>query len=100
MPPPPPGNPNSDPTNALLPIILKSFDRLVPLTRDAIAKDRVNVFDQHRVNSFLASRPYQKPLFNQLLKSTYKHYQRVWKQILFFVYRLAYLRQSPNSAVG
>ena len=43
--PPPQDSPLSNPANASLHVILDSFDRLVLLAREAIAKDRVNLFD-------------------------------------------------------
>ncbi|KAK3064859.1 hypothetical protein LTS18_003285 [Coniosporium uncinatum] len=83
-------------TDEVMNTILNSFDRLILFAREAIERDRVNLFDRYRVNSFILKRPHRRPLSTSLLKSTYKKYQRVWKQILCLVYRLAHLRLSPR----
>jgi len=45
---------SADPyTDEVLNTILTSFDRLILFAREAIERDRVNLFDQYRVNSFI-----------------------------------------------
>lgn len=56
-------SPLLDPKDRLLHPILESFDHLILFARKAIAKDWVNLFDQHRVNSFLPDQAYLQPLY-------------------------------------
>ena len=63
---PPPGS-NSEP---ILTVICESVDRLVEEAYQSVCNDRINVFDQSRINSFLqrpraADRPLMVKLQNQ-----------------------------------
>ena len=53
-----------------------------------MCEDRINVFDQARINSFLQRpRASDRPLVVKLQKSTYRTYKGLWKRLLCFVYR-------------
>lgn len=68
----------------------KSIDRLVDAANAAVQEDRVNPFDQMRINSFLQRpRVSDKPLAFKLQKSTYRTYRDVWKRLLCFANRTA-----------
>jgi hypothetical protein len=84
-----------DPADHHLPVILESFDRIVEQARVSLQEDRVNVFDQHRVNGFLHRRSAHRPLLHKLKDGTYKTYKKVWKQLLCFLYRLVWQQQQP-----
>ncbi|KAJ9634359.1 hypothetical protein H2199_009017 [Coniosporium tulheliwenetii] len=75
--------------------LLSSFDRVIEEARNSIAHEKVNVFDQHRVNSFIRQRAAYKPILTKLQEGTYKRYKHVWKRLICFVYRVAYKRQGP-----
>lgn len=76
-------------------LLLDSFDRVIEQARRSLLEDRVNVFDQHRINSFVPRRSHGKPLWHKLQEPTYKMYKKVWKQLLCFLYRLVWKRQAP-----
>ena len=76
--------------------ILDAFDQLIEETRATFAEGRINIFDQHRVNSFLRGRPFRRPIFTKLLDGTYKSYKRVWKQLLCYVIRVAHFHAGPR----
>jgi hypothetical protein len=57
---------------------------------------RFNVFNQHRLNSFLSRRTSGKPFFHKLQDNTYKRYIRVAQKLVCFVYRRAWARSGPN----
>jgi len=82
--------------DSLLSVLLSSFDRVIEQARESLVQGRLNVFDQHRVNSFLPRRSAAKPLLFRLQENTYKKYKKVWRQLLCFVYRLAWKQQGPN----
>lgn len=70
--------------------ICKSIDRLVDGAIAAVQEDRVNPFDQMRINSFVQRpRVSDKPLAFKLQKSTYRAYRDVWKRLLCFAHRTA-----------
>ncbi|KAJ9634939.1 hypothetical protein H2199_008803 [Coniosporium tulheliwenetii] len=75
--------------------LLSSFDRVIEEARNSIAHEKVNVFDQHRVNSFIRQHAAYKPILTKLQEGTYKRYKDVWKRLICFVYRVAYKRQGP-----
>ena len=76
-------------------LILDSFDRVIEQARISLLEDKVNVFDQHRVNSFIPRRSSERPLLHKLQEATYKKYKLVWRQLLCFIYRLVWQRQGP-----
>jgi hypothetical protein len=78
-----------------LPVILESFDRIIEQARISLEEDRVNIFDQHRVNGFLSHRTAHRPLLYKLKDETYKTYKKIWKQLLCFLYRLVWQHQKP-----
>jgi hypothetical protein len=73
--------------------IINAFDRIIEQARTSLLEDKVNVFDQHKVNSFLPCQSSKWLLLHKLQKDTYKKYKKVWKQLLCFVYRLAWKKQ-------
>lgn len=85
-----------DPADHHLPVILESFDRIIEQARVSLQEDRVNVFDQHRVNGFLHRRSAHRPLLHKLKDGTYRTYKKVWKQLLCFLYRLVWQEQQPS----
>jgi hypothetical protein len=78
-----------------LSFILVSFDRLIEQARVSIQEDKINVFDQHRINSFLRCRASDRPIVFNLKEGTYRTYKDVGKRLICFVYRLIHLRQPP-----
>ncbi|KAL5344188.1 hypothetical protein ACLOAV_010850 [Pseudogymnoascus australis] len=60
---------------AQLSLLLASLNRVVEQSRQSLDDKRVNVFDQHKVNSFLRHRTYSRPLLVRLQPSTYKTYK-------------------------
>jgi hypothetical protein len=82
-----------DPTDHHLPVILESLGRIIEQARVSLQEDRVNVFDQHRVNGFLHHRSAHRPLLHKLKDETYKTYKKVWKQLLCSLYRLVWQQQ-------
>ena len=80
--------------------LLNSFDRVIKQARDLILQGKINAFDQQRINSFLhgrlrSSRASDRPLAYKLKESTYQTYKKIGKQLLCFVYRMAYLELQP-----
>lgn len=68
--------------------VCASLDRILDQAIAAIQEDRVNPFDQMRINSFLQRpRASDKPLAFKLQKSTYRAYREVWKRLLCFAHR-------------
>lgn len=75
-------------SESLLEILCESIDRLVDSAHRSVCEDRINAFDQMRINSFLQRpRAADKPLMVKLQKSTYKRYSSIWKRLLCFVHR-------------
>jgi hypothetical protein len=68
---------------------------VIEQARASLLEDKVNVFDQHRVNSFIPRRSSSRPLWHKLQEPTYLKYKKVWKQLLCFLYRLVWQRQAP-----
>jgi hypothetical protein len=79
----------------LLILVLEAFDRVIEQARNSLLEDRVNVFDQHRVNSFMPRRTSKQPLWHKLKEPTYRTYKKVWKQLLCFLYRMVWQKQAP-----
>ena len=76
-------------------LLLDLFDRVIEHARSSLLEDKVNVFDQHRVNSFIPRRDHAWPLLHKLREPTYRSYKKVWKQLLCFLYRLVWKKQTP-----
>jgi hypothetical protein len=78
--------------------LIGSFDRLIELARESILTEKVNVFDQHRINSFIRRKSSDRPLFCKLQEGTYKKYKAVWQRLLCYIYRLVVQRKYPALA--
>jgi hypothetical protein len=76
-------------------LLLESFDRVIEQARNSLLEDKVNVFDQHRVNSFIPRRSSSRPLWYKLKEPTYRTYKKVWKQLLCFLYRMVWQKLAP-----
>jgi hypothetical protein len=79
----------ADPTSE--PILVEfsnSLDRIVEEAHSSICNDKVNVFDQARINSFIQKRrAFDRPLMTKLRNSTYQRYKQVYKRLLCFAFR-------------
>jgi hypothetical protein len=77
-------------TEPVLLSICNSLERVVEDAYQSTCNDSINVFDQVQINSFL-QRPSaaDRPLLVKLQNSTWRHYTRIWKGLLCFVYRTA-----------
>jgi len=77
-------------TKPVLLSIYNSLERVVEDAYQSVCNDSINVFDQVQINSFV-KRPIaaDRPLLVKLQKSTWRHYTRIWKGLLYFVYRTA-----------
>ncbi|CAG5158141.1 uncharacterized protein ALTATR162_LOCUS5004 [Alternaria atra] len=65
-----------------------SLDRIVEEAHSSIRNDKVNVFDQARINSFIQRRrAFDRPLMTKLRDSTYRNYKQVFKRLICFAYR-------------
>ncbi|PVH90173.1 hypothetical protein DM02DRAFT_665428, partial [Periconia macrospinosa] len=54
----------------------------------SIQNDKVNVFDQARINSFIQKRrAFDRPLLAKLRDSTYHSYKQVYERLLRFAFR-------------
>ncbi|OZJ01757.1 hypothetical protein BZG36_05718 [Bifiguratus adelaidae] len=71
----------------ILHTICCSLDSLVEKARDSILSDKINVFDKHRINSFISRKSNIRPINIDLHSATYKWYKQVWKQLLCYVFR-------------
>lgn len=79
-----PANPASEP---LLVEFQVSLDRVVEEAHSSIRNDKVNVFDQARINSFIQRRrAFNQPLMIKLRDSTYRNYKQVFKRLICFAY--------------
>ena len=80
-----PANPASEP---FLVEFSDSLDRIVEQAHTSIREDKVNVFDQARVNSFIQRRrAFDRPLMVKLRNSTYQKYKQVFERLICFAYR-------------
>jgi Orsellinic acid/F9775 biosynthesis cluster protein D len=75
--------------------LLASFDRLIEQARESIQQDKINIFDQHWINSFLRRRTSDWPIVFKLKGGTYKAYKDVGKRLICFIYRMVHLCQPP-----
>ena len=68
----------------------KSVERVIEAGYRSIREDKVNIFDQARINSFIQRRrACDRPLMVQLQKSTWRQYTSLWQRLICFVYRTA-----------
>jgi hypothetical protein len=83
-------------TEPALVLLRESFERLIKRAYLSICEDKVSVFDQAQINSFIAgySGKHDRMLIVKLAKSTFRAYKRLWKRLLCFVYRTSLLTQS------
>ena len=80
--------PPSAENEAVLLAVCDSLERVVKEAHQSVCDDKVNVFDQARINSFLQRpRAADRPLMVKLQRSTWRTYTRIWKSLLCFVYR-------------
>jgi hypothetical protein len=77
-------------------LVLESFDRLIEQARESLRTDRINVFDQQRVSSFLTRRTTNFSLVHKLQEGTYTTYKKVWRQLLTLVYRRVWRNHGPE----
>jgi hypothetical protein len=78
-----------------LALLLILFDRLIKQAWESLAKEKINIFNQHKINSFLRRRTHQRPLLTKLKSGMYKSYQGVFKRLICFVYRMIHLGEQP-----
>jgi hypothetical protein len=65
-----------------------SLDRIVEEAHSSICNDKVNVFDQARINSFIQKRrAFDRTLLTKLRNSTYRRYKQVYERLLCFAFR-------------
>jgi hypothetical protein len=65
-----------------------SISRIIQQAYQSIQEDRINVFDQVRINSILQrQRVWDRPLLIRLQKATYRSYEHLWQRLICFVYR-------------
>lgn len=59
-------------------MICESLDRVVEDAYTAVCDERINVFDQARINSFMQKpRAIDRPLLVKLQKPTYRRYKNI-----------------------
>ncbi|KAF9729919.1 DNA helicase [Paraphaeosphaeria minitans] len=81
-------SPASTASDPLLVEFSDSLDRVVEQAHTSIRDDKVNVFDQARINSFIQRRrAFDRPLMIKLRDSTYRSYKQVFKRLICFAYR-------------
>lgn len=63
----------------LLALLSKSLNRLVKRAYQSICEDKISVFDQARINSFMAGEPSgtERLLIVKLQKSTFRNYKHL-----------------------
>ena len=67
-----------------------SLDRVIEASHASLDAEKVNVFDQSRINSFVRrQRASDRPLLIKLQKNTYRRYISLWKRLMAFTYRTA-----------
>ncbi|KAK4985284.1 hypothetical protein LTR66_008219 [Elasticomyces elasticus] len=82
------GSPADHATEPLLAEFAQSLDRIVEEPHKSVCNDKVNVFDQARINSSIQRRrAWTRPLMIKLKKSTYRGYKLVWQRLICFAYR-------------
>ncbi|KAJ9666405.1 hypothetical protein H2201_003593 [Coniosporium apollinis] len=75
-------------------LIAESVDRVVEQAHASICEDRIGVFDQAKINSFVdggGSVKAERMLMVKLQKRTFREYKSLWKQLLCFVCRTSQL---------
>ena len=72
----------------ILVALCSSLERVIEDAYYSVCSDRINVFDQARINSFL-QRPSaaDRPLIVKLKELTWRKYVSIWGALLCFAYR-------------
>ena len=79
----------------LLVEFVESLGRVVENGHRSIQEDKVNVFDQARINSFIQRRrASDRPLMVKLAKPTWRKYISIWQRLICFAYRTVQPRQA------
>jgi len=85
-------------TEPLLLFITDSIDRLTEQAYQSITQDKISVFDQAKISSFISNKStaqqQQRLLMVKLSKSTFRAYKGLWKRLLCFTYRTSLPHQS------
>jgi hypothetical protein len=83
-------------TEPALVVLGESFERLIEHVYQSILEDRVSIFDQVQINSFIAGRSgkHDRMLMVKLGRNTFRAYKGLWKRLLCFVYRTSQPTQS------
>jgi hypothetical protein len=72
--------------------ITQSLERVVQAAHKSVCEDKINVFDQARINSFIRQRrAFDRPLMVKLQKATWRIYIKVWSCLLCFARRTSQL---------
>jgi hypothetical protein len=75
-------------TEPELACLTQSLERVVQASHASVCEDKINVFDQARINSFIRQRrAFDRPLMVKLQKSTWRTYIGVWKCLICFARR-------------
>ncbi|KAH7029957.1 hypothetical protein B0J12DRAFT_682882, partial [Macrophomina phaseolina] len=86
----------ADPTEEpLLALLSESLDRLIERAYQSICEDKISVFDQARINSFMAGEPsgMERLPMVKLQKNTFRSYKHLWKRLLCFACRTSRVDQ-------
>lgn len=67
----------------------ESFDRIIEQAYVSVCEDRISVFDQAKINSFISDRSVkqERMIMVKLQKGTFRAYKGLWKRLLCFAYR-------------
>jgi hypothetical protein len=84
-------------TEPLLVTIGESFDRIIEQAHQSVCQDRISVFDQAKINSFIPNQPskHERLHMAKLQKTTFRAYKGLWKRLLYFAYRTS----SPSQKI-
>ena len=75
----------------------ESLDRIIQAGKQSIDQDKINAFDQTRINSFIKQRrATDRPLLVKLQKGTWIRYTGTWKRLLYLVFRLTQPQYAPS----
>lgn len=79
---------NPDTEQSLL-LLTESVDRLIEQAYQSITQDKISVFDQAKINSFISDKSArgERMLMVKLSKETFRAYKGLWKRLLCFTYR-------------
>jgi hypothetical protein len=76
-------------TEPALVLVGDIFDRIIEQPHRSICEDRISVFDQAMINSFIVDRSVKQHcmIMVKLQKGTFRAYKDPWKRFLCFIYR-------------